>query len=488
MANEGVTALSYPVRGPVLLKYLGQLGLMLALLTLVPFSVSLFFDVSSIGGRYPVMILALLIIGIPLSRLPPPPSLQTNEALTITAMAFLLSPLIMTYPLMGAGLSFEDALFEAISGVTTTGLSVLPSVEDRAPSLVFARAWMQWYGGLGIGILSVALLMGQGIASKRLVEPVPGDNLVTTTQTHARRIIGAYVLLTLLGIVVLLGLQVKPFHAITLTLAAISTGGFSSFNDSLGGLGSMPATSVVLFISFCGAISLPLYARTYRDGFQRLTSDVELPTLLLLSVLASGLISLSLGLHTNLNWTEAMTHGAAMAVSAQSTTGFTTLPLSEVDPTSKSLLMASMMIGGSVGSTSGGIKILRFLMVLALFRMILQRACAPAHAVIEPWLGTRRLEYEDLNRALLLTVLFAGLIFISWILFLAGGFDPLDALFEVVSAAGTVGLSTGITTTALPGWLKGVLCFDMLAGRMEIIALLMVFYPPTWRERRTRAQ
>jgi len=488
MANEGVTTLSYPVRGPVLLKYLGQLGLMLALLTLVPFGVSLFFGDYTVGSRYLVIIMALLIIGIPLSRVPVPPSLQTNEALTITAMAFLISPLVMTYPLMGAGLSFEDALFEAISGVTTTGLSVLSSVEDRPPSLVFARAWMQWYGGLGIAILSVALLMGQGIASKRLVEPVPGDNFVTTTRTHARRVLGTYALLTVLGIVVLLVLQVEPFHAITLTLAAISTGGFSTFNDSLGGLGSMPTASVVLIISFCGAISLPLYARTYRDGFQKLTADVELPTLLLLSVLASGLISLSLGLHTNLDWAEAVTHGAALAVSAQSTTGFTTLPLSDVDPTSKSLLMASMMVGGSVGSTSGGIKILRFLMVLALFRMILQRACASPHAVVEPWLGTRRLEYEDLSRALLLTVLFAGLVFISWTLFLAGGFDPLDALFEVVSAAGTVGLSTGITTTELPGWLKGVLCFDMLAGRMEIIALLMLVYPGTWRERRTRAQ
>jgi trk system potassium uptake protein len=488
MAKEGVTTLSYPVRGPVLLKYLGQLGLMLAMLTLVPFGVSLFFDDYTVAGRYLIIILVLLFLGIPLSRVPVPPTLQTNEAMMITAMAFLVSPLMMTYPLMGAGLSFEDALFEAISGVTTTGLSVLHSVEDRDPSLVFARAWMQWYGGLGIAILSVALLMGQGIASKRLVEPVPGDNLVTTTRTHARRVLGAYVLLTVSGIVVLLTLQVELFHAITLTLAAISTGGFSSFNDSLVGLESMPTASIVLFISFCGAISLPLYARTYRDGFQRLTSDVELPTLLLLCVLATGLIGLSLGWHTNLTWPEAMTHGAALAVSAQSTTGFTTLPLSDVDPTSKALLMVSMVIGGSVGSTSGGIKILRFLMVLAFFRLILQRACAPPHAVVEPRLGTRRLEYEDLSRTLLLTVLFGGLIFISWTLFLVGGFDPLDALFEVVSAAGTVGLSTGITTTELPGWLKAVLCFDMLAGRLEIIALLVVLYPHTWRGRSARTE
>ena len=488
MANGGVTTLSYPVRGPVILKYLGQLGLMLALLTLVPFGVSLFFGETTIGGRYLVMILALLILGIPLSRFPVPPSLQTNEALTITAMAFLLSPLVMTYPLLGAGLSFEDALFEAISGVTTTGLSVLPSVEDRAPSLIFARAWMQWYGGLGIAILSVALLMGQGIAPKRLVDPVPGDNLVTTTRTHARRVLTAYICLTIIGIVFLLGLQVESFYAITLTLTAISTGGFSPFNDSLAGLDSIPATSCLLMLCVCGSISLPLYAYTYHHGFRRLISDVELPALLVLCTLAAIVVGLSLGQHTNLGWTGALAHGAALGVSAQTGTGFSTVSLAEIDHTSKSLLMASMFIGGSLGSTSGGIKIFRFLIVLALIRLTLQRACAPPHTVVEPWLGNRRLEYEDLTRALLLTLLFIAVIFVSWILFLAGGYDPLDALFEVTSATGTVGLSTGITGTELPGWLKGVLCFDMLAGRLEVIALLMVLYPATWRERRTRAQ
>ena len=487
MANEGLSTLSYSVRGPVILKYLGQLGLMLAVLTALPLGVSLYFGEYPIGGRYLIIIVTLLLLGIPLSRLSVPTALQTNEALTVTALAFFFSPLLMTYPLMAAGLSFQDAWFEAVSGVTTTGLSVLPSVEQHSPSFIFSRAWMQWYGGLGIAILSVALLMGQGHASKRLVEPVPGENLPTTTRTHARRVLAVYALLTLLGIVVLMGLQVDPFHAITLTLAAISTGGFAPFNDSLAGLGSAEV-SCILILSFCGAISLPLYAYAYHYGFRKLTSDAELPTLVLLCLLVSGLVGLSLKQHTNLDWPGAFAHGTAMAISAQTTTGFSTLPLGEVDQASQAVLLASMFIGGSVGSTSGGIKIFRFLIILVLIRLTLQRACAPPHAVVEPWLGKRRLEYEDLSRALLLTVLFLGVIFVSWSLFLAGGYDPLNALFEVTSATGTVGLSTGITSTDLPWWLKGVLGFDMLAGRLEIIALLMVFYPATWRERSERTE
>jgi len=439
MANEGLSTLSYSVRGPVILKYLGQLGLMLALLTTLPLCVSLYFGEYPIGGRYLIIIVALLLLGIPLSRLSVPTALQTNEALTITALAFFFSPLLMTYPLMASGLSFQDAWFEAVSGVTTTGLSVLPSVEHHSPSFLFTRAWMQWYGGLGIAILSVALLMGQGHVSKRLVEPAPGENLPTTTRTHARRVLAVYALLTLLGIVVLMALQIDPFHAITLTLAAISTGGFAPFNDSLAGLESIATVSCILILSFCGAVSLPLYAYTYHHGFRKLTSDAEIPTLALLCLLASGLVGLSLKQHTDLDWTGAFAHGTAMAISAQTTTGFSTLPLKEVDQASQAVLLASMFIGGSVGSTSGGIKIFRFLIILVLIRLTLQRACAPPHAVVEPWLGKRRLEYEDLSLALLLTVLFMGVIFVSWTFFLAGGYDPLDALFEVTSAAGTVG-------------------------------------------------
>ncbi len=267
MGKEGLAILRYPVRGRVICKYLGQLGLMLALLTTLPLTVSLWWGEYAISQSYLFSILILLLLGLPLSRLSVPSSIQTNEALTITALAFFISPLFMTHPFMAAGVPFPDALFETISGITTTGLSMLPSVEHQSPSLLFARAWMQWYGGLGIAILSVALLMGQNIVAKRLVEPVPGENLVTTTRTHARQVLTAYAVLTILGIVCLLSLQVDPFHAITLTLAAISTGGFAPFNDSLAGLHSPSAATCLLIVSLGGSLSLPSMPLPIITGF-----------------------------------------------------------------------------------------------------------------------------------------------------------------------------------------------------------------------------
>jgi trk system potassium uptake protein TrkH len=145
-----------------------------------------------------------------------------------------------------------------------------------------------------------------------------------------------------------------------------------------------------------------------------------------------------------------------------------------------------MAIGGGVGSTAGGFKILRLLILMRLIQVMVQRAAMPPHAVQATRLGGRTLDDEDIQRALLLILLFGVVIVLSWLPFVAYGHDPLDALFEVVSATATVGLSAGITHDGLAGPLKGVLMFDMLFGRLEIIALLVVLYPPSWLGRRSQ--
>ncbi len=176
-----------------------------------------------------------------------------------------------------------------------------------------------------------------------------------------------------------------------------------------------------------------------------------------------------------------------LATSAQSTTGFSTTPVAALDDASKLTLIGSMLAGGSVGSTAGGFKLLRLLLLLRVLQLILARAAAPPHAVFEVWLGGRRVDDEDLWRALLFILMFVLLVFLSWLAFVAHGYPALDALFEVVSATATAGLSTGITRPDLEPLLKLVLCFDMLAGRLEIFALLMVLYPGTWFGKRSEA-
>jgi trk system potassium uptake protein TrkH len=143
-----------------------------------------------------------------------------------------------------------------------------------------------------------------------------------------------------------------------------------------------------------------------------------------------------------------------------------------------------MLVGGGVGSTAGGFKLLRLLIAANVFRLILLRTCLPKHATIEPRLAGRRLQDEEIRAALLLILLFITVVALSWLPFVAMGYSPIDSLFEVVSATGTVGLSAGLTSSTLPAVLKSILCIDMLMGRLEIIAWLVMLYPGTWLGRR----
>ena len=147
-------------------------------------------------------------------------------------------------------------------------------------------------------------------------------------------------------------------------------------------------------------------------------------------------------------------------------------------------MIVAMLVGGSVGSSAGGFKLLRLLILLRMLQLMIRRAAMPSHAVAEPYLAGHKLETDDMLRAMQLILLFIGIMVLSWLPFVIMGYDPLDALFEVVSACGTVGLSSGIARPELEPFLKGVLCFDMIAGRVEIIALLIVLYPRNWIGRR----
>lgn len=486
--EDRINVLTFAVRGRVVLKYCGQLGLMLAVLTLVPLSVALAETEWQRALRYAVLCVSLLLVGARLARLPAPARIQDNEALTITGAAFVISPLLMSWPMMTGNIAFMDALFEAISGVTTTGLSTLGSVEYRSSTFLFARAWMQWYGGLGIVVLSVALLMGHQAAARRLVDPSEsGEMLIVTARTHARHSFMVYLCLTLLGLALVWPLTGDGFTAVLHVLSAVSTGGFSPLDTSLGGLASA-ATVAVMAVAFLGAVSLPLYWRVthagWGGGFRALFGDVELRALLIMGLLVGGLL-------TWLAWRHGMGtpwyHGLMMGFSAQTTTGFATLPVENMDPASKLVMIISMLVGGSVGSSAGGFKLLRLLILLRLLQLMIHRAAMPPHAVAEPYLAGQKLEMDDMLRAQQLILLFIGIIVLSWLPFVAMGYDPLDALFEVVSACGTAGLSTGITRPELEVVLKGILCFDMLAGRLEIVALLIVLYPRNWIGRREEA-
>jgi trk system potassium uptake protein TrkH len=479
-----VHALRYSVRLLPVLKYFGQLCIVLALLTLVPLVVSIILGDYRVTLRYSIVVAGVFTMGFFLQRLPTPRHIQTNEAMVVTALIFLFAAMVMTWPTMASGLSFADALFETISGVTTTGLSVTASVADKPAIFLFSRAWMQWVGGLGIVILFVATMIQPGLAAKRIgdLEDYEAD-LVGSTRTHARRVVIVYSILTAFGIIVLGLLGAGWFNSVIYSLSAVSTGGFSPHDASLAGLNSSWLQAIVILLSMAGSIPLVLYFRSFKEGGRVLIRDRQLQGLLIAGLVAALLMALFLT-RDGLSWVQALHHGVLNAFSAQSTAGFSSLDISQLNAGAKLTLIFSMLLGGGVGSTAGGIKILRLLILGQLLYIFLQRPGMPRQAVAEASLGRRRLETDEIQNALSIVFVFLTFIGISWLIFVGMGHNPLDSLFEVVSAIGTVGLSTGISAPDLHPILKGVLCADMLLGRLEIIAWLVLFYPRTWIGRR----
>nr|WP_282560194.1 potassium transporter TrkG [Motilimonas cestriensis] len=390
----------------------------------------------------------------------------------------------MSFPIMGAGLSFIDALFEAISGVTTTGLSTQSSLLTASPTFLFARAWMQWYGGLGIVVLSLALVMQPGILAKGLaVEEVEQDNLVGSTRAHARQILMVYAALTLLGVSGAWLAGIGFFNAVLYTFAAVSTGGFAPMDGSLAAL-SWPLQAGITLLCFAGAIPLTLYYQVVKQRKLSAVGFLQLCTLMIACALVAIAVATTMTLTGDMSWSQVLQHAPLLAISAQSSAGFSSMPTEQLDAGSKLMLIFSMLIGGSAGSTAGGLKLLRLLIVISVLRLIILRTCLPKHAVVEPRLAGRRLGSDEIQVALLLMLLFVAVVALSWLPFVVMGYDPLDALFEVVSATGTVGLSVGVSSASLPPLLKGILCADMLLGRLEIMAWLVVIYPRTWFGRR----
>lgn len=482
MALKSLETLGMPIRPAVLGRYLGVLALSLAVMAAVPAAAALLFEDTGFAVRGGAVAAALAGAGWALSRLPVARRIQRNEALAVTALGFALGAVAMAWPLAGTGLAVADALFESVSAITTTGLSVLGRTEELPRSLLFARAWMQWYGGLAIIVLALALVLGPGAIALRLAVTEDGpEDLVAGTRARAWQLMTVYGALTVLGAALLLLAGAAPFDAVLHALTALSTGGFSTHDDSVAGLaGGRLAQAVVALLCIAGAVSFSLQYRvaTGRPGL--LLRDRELHALLLAAAFTAVLVLLAEGLARQGSWTGLAADAAFLAVSAQSTAGFSTIPVAELAPASKLALILSMLVGGDVGSTAGGIKIVRLLLILRLAQILFARASTPPHAVVDVDSGGRSVAPPEIQAAVGIVLLYLAAMLGSWFCFLLAGYDPLDSLFDIVSALGTVGLSTGIAGPGLTTPLKLMLCLDMWMGRLEILAVAVLAYPRSW--------
>ncbi len=446
---------------------------LLALLLMVPLAMALL----SADWRLAATFAGVAVTAALLGRFPSQPwtpELGAREAMVVTALAYLLFALAGSVPFLTVA-PFIDSLFEAMSGFTTTGLSTLDAAA-LPRTLLFFRAYAQWLGGAGIIVLSLVVLMGPGQAASALYASEFGEeNLVGSVIATARVVFRAYLTLTGLGFLAFLAVGLAPFDALIHVLATLSTGGFSSHAASIGHYGAAPAVQlVVALFMLAGAVSFPLYYFLRHDP-DRVRRDEELRALVVIAAAATLIAFAVSGFapHRLIPWLFEM-------VSALTTTGFCLTPPDQWPHAIRFLAILLMVIGGTAGSTAGGIKIGRLLVLAKVAGRQLLELLLPRETVLTTKLDGTPIHDAEIRQLLAFVALYLAILACSTLALTLGGFPIDGALFESTSALSTVGLSVGITGPALPAALKGVLIFDMWAGRLEILPVLATLYPGRW--------
>ncbi len=438
------------------------LGLMLALFGVAesaPAAVAAYY-----GERYwPAYLLAsaaMLLVGAVLARLTRPEALELPEASAVALASFITPALVNAAIWTLYGVSFVNALFDSVSGITTTGLSVLGG---RLPhSLVFARAWLQWLGGLGIVVLTLSMLLKPGSASHKLLvihfrKPMgfPGSRVLS------RAVVLIYVALTAAALTAYIASGLKPFDSLVYSLTTVSTGGFTSYARLAGP--SLLVASVFMFIS---AQSFLTYFKLLRRDFKSLIRDPQTISFVTLLVLGGAIMYLS-------NPRLGISKSFFESLSAVSTTGFPAFPLHSLGGGGVAALTILMFVGAAVGSTGGGIKEFRLVVILKAIWRVLKESIAPKGEVRVVKVGGEPLTEGEVLRCFAVAAAYAVALAASTTVLAACGYSFTDSLLACASSLGTVGLQPSFINPSLPLVPKIVLIINMLLGRLEVLTVLV---------------
>lgn len=471
-----LTRFILPVEPGVLRHHGGGLLQLLAVALLVPVAVALLMSEAEQAGLFAAMAAASWLLGWVLRR-GDAGALGVRDAMVLTALAYLLFAVVGAVAFLPVA-SPVDSFFEAMSGFTTTGLTVM-DVDGLPRSLLFFRGYSQWIGGAGIIVLSLVVLAGPGSAGAQLYAAEFGQqNLLGSVVATGRVVVVIYAGLTLAGFLALWAAGAGAFDALVHALSLASTGGFSPFPDSFAAYDRAPVAMVAGMFMVLGATSLPLFYLAWRHGLRRLVADVQLRTVLALVGVATVVFALFEGFRL-----DTLGSAAFHVVSAVTTTGFVLEEPSAWSGGARLLATGLMIIGGSLGSTAGGLKVLRLLIVFRMVDWSLSRIALPSEAKIPLKVGRAVVRLREVHHTFALTGAYLAVLFVGAVALSAAGIPMDDAIFEVASGLSTVGLSSGVTSPDLPAWAKLVLSFTMWAGRVEILAVLMLFHPLHWIRR-----
>lgn len=474
--------------------YLGTLAQLFAALMAVPFVTALVFQEWEPAERYLLGIGIALVIGTLLQFLRIEPGrLGRRQALAVTGFAWIVLAFFASVPLFLSGhyATYMDALFDGVSGLTTTGATVALDIDHFSNADNMFRFMMHLVGGLGLIVVALSLgIFGKRSGSSlytaegRSEHVVP--NVVQTTQLILRITLVIIFIAAVVLTALCISIGMEPVRAVLqsiwLAISAFNTGGFAPMAESVSYYNSIPIEVFLMLLMILGSISFVVHAEVWKGRLQSFFGDIEIRTMLIWLLVMTVVVAASLSASALFSDLPAIIRrGLFMVVSAFSTTGFqnvTTNQLTTVFSSGAFLALALIAaVGGSAGSTAGGVKLHRVGIIFKSIVSTVKEAVSPSSArvvVSYNHLGRRVLSSDAVKEAMTVFVLFVITYSVGALVGIAHGYEASQAIMESVSMTSNGGIITGIVTPGMSPSLEAFYIFQMWAGRLEFVTLLAV--------------
>lgn len=439
-----------------------------------------------------ISILLCLAVGVVLSWKKPENSVfYASEGFAAVSLSWIVLSIFGALPFCISREipSFTDALFETISGFTTTGASILNDVEALSHCTLFWRSFTHWIGGMGVLVFILAVFpMSGGYHMYLMKAESPGpsvEKLVPKVKNTAMILYGIYTAMTLLEIILLFATGMPLFDSLTLSFGTAGTGGFGIRNDSIGGYAPHLQVIITVFMILFG-VNFNVYYLMLCKKFRQVFHSQEVLTYLGI-ILASGLIIAFNIRHIFPNPLEALRHAFFQVGSIITTTGYGTTDFNVWPQISKTLLVMLMFIGACAGSTGGGIKVSRIIIML---KSVIKELFTIVHprAVRKIKMDGRSVEHDTLRAVNVFVVAYAFIFFFSLLAIAWDNFDFTTNFTAVAATLNNIGpglekVGPTANFASFSPFSKYVLMFDMLTGRLEIFPMLILLSPVTWKRR-----
>ncbi|GLV49022.1 potassium transporter TrkG [Thermus sp. LT1-2-5] len=415
------------------------------------------------------------------------------EVFASVALLWILVPALGAVPYwISGGMSYLDALFESVSGFTTTGATVLADFDRFGQSLFLWRSLTQWMGGIGIVVLFLVIFPQLQVAGRQAFfaesTGVEKERLTPRLRHTAVAVLKVYVLLTFLALVAYGAAGMPLYEALANALTTIPAGGFSPNPQSFATYTPLAQWAGVVFMFLAGVNFLLQYRLLFGREVKPLWRDAEFRAYLGIVLFFGTLLALYLYTHHLYGLEASLRHAFFQVVSILTTTGFASVDFAQWVVPAQALLVFLMFFGGSAGSGAGGIKVVRWLLLFGLLRREVTRTLHP-QAVLPLRLGMRVVPEEALRQVAVFVFLYTVLFGLGALLLALLEKDFVVAFTASAQAIGNIGPGLGPvgpmgSYAALSPWSKLVLIFQMWAGRIEILPVVLLFSPELWRRLR----